>query len=184
MQIHELPRLSTSGSSLEDNDFLVCAKNNITYKFNFSVIKGITNSLITAGISAAINAGGAIYNAIVAGISAALGAGGAIKDAIDSAISTAQDDSFIMKNYTASYTCAPGNAVGVTANDFGFETPSGYTPIAVYNLQTRSNYIVFRSLNVGATGSTNALILVNISASQTATTTADIGVLYAKTAML
>lgn len=161
MQIHELPFLSTGGG-ITDDSLLVVSKSEKTYKYAWSAAKSVMQTVANAAINAALAAEGAIA----------------------SAISAAQNDSFIMKNYTASYTCTPGNAVGVTANDFGFATPSGYTPIAVYNLQTRSNYIVFRSLNVAATGSTNALILVNVSSSQTATTTADLGVLYAKTAML
>ena len=103
-------------------------------------------------------------------------------DAIKSSIQSVMRNAFITRSYTAEYTCPANNAVGISANAFGMSTPAGYRPVAVYDLQTRHNKVVFRTLKVDATGSTNALILVNIG-SEDATQTATIGVLYAKASL-
>ena len=155
MQIHELPFLS-AGGGVTDDSLLVVSKSEKTYKYAWSAAKSVMQTVANAAINTALATGGAIANAL--------------------------SGSFVMKSYDASYTCPANGAVGISANAFGMSTPAGYRPVAVYDLQTRHNQVVFRTLKVDASGSANALILVNLSGSEVSQT-ATLGILYAKTSM-
>lgn len=163
MQIHELPFLSTGGG-ISDSSLLAVSKEEKSYKYAWSSAKSVMQTIASNAITAALATGGAIANAIMNAINTELGA------------------SFQMKSYDATYTCPANGTVGISANAFGMSTPAGYRPVAVYDLQTRHNQVVFRTLKVDASGSANALILVNLSGSE-ASQTATLGVLYAKTSM-
>lgn len=89
----------------------------------------------------------------------------------------------VTKSYTYGYTISANSSLVMTAADFDFATPSGYTPLAIVNMTTGNNSVVFRAVSSAPAGGTSAaLVAVNIAGtSQTATAT--IKVAYIKTAM-
>lgn len=81
---------------------------------------------------------------------------------------------------------AAGGTLGITANNFGVSTPSGYTPIGVQRYTTGSPQLFAADLSTLATGSNNMMCIKNTGSSATGANalTARIYIVYARTALL
>ena len=101
------------------------------------------------------------------------------------ALETLTGSLFTTRTFSASYDLQTGGYANITAQDFNFSIPTGYTPISFTRIATGNGDIAIRSFNVGATGGTNMLNLratpdTYIAAGQTA----QITVLFAKTSVI
>lgn len=101
-----------------------------------------------------------------------------------SALETLTGGLFTTRNFSATYDLTNGYA-NITAQDFNFSIPTGYTPISFTKIASGNGDIVVRSFNVSATGGSNMLNLraapdTYIAAGQTA----QITVLFAKSSVI
>jgi hypothetical protein len=88
----------------------------------------------------------------------------------------------IIKEYNYTYAVSAGSSIIIKASDFGFDTPSGYTPIALTKITTGNNNVVFRMAQ--AVNSGNCLVVRNVGTSDVPNAVASIGIAYAPSNMV
>lgn len=67
------------------------------------------------------------------------------------------------KLYTYAYSNVAAGAVrDISGNDFGMDAISGYTPLALYNVNTGNNNVVIRVVNATATTTGTAVSIRNV----------------------
>ena len=86
---------------------------------------------------------------------------------------------FKTKNYTATKSIPSGYGY-ITATEFNFATPTGYTPIGILDFSSSANGLSIRAVSGKATGAQGAMWFANGSSSAVSTD-ASITVLYAPT---
>lgn len=89
---------------------------------------------------------------------------------------------FQKKRYTYTISSiAAGATMIVSASNMGFSTPSGYTPVAIYDIYTGSPAISVAHVSVEATGSTTAIAFRNNYGAAISNITCSVGILYIQT---
>ena len=109
---------------------------------------------------------------------------GAADAAALSTIQTKLTNLFQYKTYEYDVPTVAVNAtLNITANNFGFSTPSGYKPFAILRFFTGSVNLAASLINGNAVGTATAMGIRNIASGAQSNKTASIGILYIKTGM-
>lgn len=74
---------------------------------------------------------------------------------------------FKIVTYNASFSVSKNHYTNISANNFGFSTPEGYTPVAFLRYDTGYFDVGLTEFNVKATGNVDALRIYNHSSGNT-----------------
>ena len=92
---------------------------------------------------------------------------------------------FIRKSYSCTISSIGANGTkNITADDFGFSTPSGYIAIGIRMFASDTSNLSFYRINPGVSGDGIAVQVRNISGGTITDITIDLQVMYAPTAMV
>lgn len=91
---------------------------------------------------------------------------------------------FKIVTYNASFSVSKNYYTSISANNFGFSTPEGYTPVAFLRYDTGYWDVALTEFNVKATGNTHALRIFNLGSGNINRGVVYVDVLYVKSSFV
>lgn len=77
-------------------------------------------------------------------------------------------DAILVRTYSGGFSLGASAATGINGSTVGYSAPpSGYTPIAFKRVDTASNNIVFRNMNVDGYGGNPVVVVRNLATTTT-----------------